>query len=87
MPINEQVIDAVAHILTHFIDAFPDDDEASPATVAAFARRHSACDHCLDRLVQETGGRDLADAIQRVLDSEAWEAFVGRLEAQASEDG
>jgi hypothetical protein len=91
MPINEEVLDAVAHVMRHYFADHPAAEAVEAGALAAYMRAHGACDHCTARFVREVGGAtsgnvesDLADAIGRVWDSEQWQALRAR---QAADEG
>jgi hypothetical protein len=82
MPINENVLDALAHILHHFSIDHPERDDVGADELAAYALAHGACADCCARFARQVGADTFAAAIQRVFDSEAWQAFGGRDDAE-----
>jgi hypothetical protein len=83
VPITEDVMDAVVHLMLHFFDEHPDDPDVDEETLAAYAVERGVCAHCIKGLIHETGGSDFADALGRVWDSEVWQALRERtLDAQ-----
>jgi hypothetical protein len=87
MPINEQVVDALAHIMRHFYVDYPEAQGEYPTAeeLALYARSNGACEQCCARFAATVGAKTFAAAIEAVWDSEVWDAFVTR-EGEAEED-
>lgn len=83
MPINEAVIDALAHLMHHYFTDHPEADDVAPDVLADYVRAHGACQDCIDNFTATVGAETFPDAIQRVWDSTVWQAFRARIEARS----
>ena len=86
MPVNEAVIDRLAHLMDHYFADHPAADDVSAEDLARYAEAKGFCAACRDAFVSMVGADCFACAIDAVWRTAAWEAYeTRRAEAEAAE--